>query len=89
MSISRLRNLYFRNCRKTWIFSLFETTSVSIGEDDKKINDMVIEDNVSTMDSKTGIDQELKSEGQGQGQKISIFKNGRKQEFLVNLGQYW
>ena len=30
---------------------------VSIGEDDKKINDMVIEDNVSTIESKTRIDQ--------------------------------
>ena len=35
---------------------------------------MVIEDNVSTIDSKTRLDQELKYEGQGQGKKISIFK---------------
>ena len=37
---------------------------ISIG-DDKKINDSVIEDNVSTIDSKTKMDQEFKSEGQG------------------------
>ena len=39
---------------------------------------MVIEDNVSTIDSKSRMDQELKAEGQGHGQEISIFKNGEK-----------
>ena len=38
---------------------------VSIGEVDKNINDMVIEDNVSTINSKTKMDQELKPKGQG------------------------
>ena len=42
----------------------FEPFWISIG-DDKKINDSVIEDNVSTIDSKTKMDQEFKSEGQG------------------------
>ena len=64
--------------KKTLIYSLFEPIFVSIGDDDKKLNDMVIGDNASTIDSKTRIDQELKSEGQGQGQKLSIFKHGRK-----------
>ena len=39
---------------------------VSIGEDDKKIKDVVTEDNVSTIDSKTKMDQELEPKGQGQ-----------------------
>ena len=43
----------FSKCRITWIFSILEPILVSIGEDDKKINDMVIKDNVSTIDSKT------------------------------------
>ena len=38
---------------------------VSIGEVDKNINDMVIEDDVSTINSKTKMDKELKPEGQG------------------------
>ena len=54
----------FSKCRKTWIFS-FEPILISIGEDDKKINDSVIEDNVSTIDSKSKMDQEFKSEGLG------------------------
>ena len=62
--MSRSQNL-FSKCRKTWIFSILETILVIIGEDDKIINDMVIEDNVSTIDSKTKMDQELKSKGQG------------------------
>ena len=61
---------------------------VRIGEDDNKINDIVIEDNISTIDSKTIIDLELKSEGQVQGHKISIQK-WAKQEFLVKLEQHW
>ena len=59
---------------KTWIFSLREPILVRIGEDDKKINDMVIKGCVSTIDSKTRIDLELKSEGQVQGHKNSIQK---------------
>ena len=62
--MSRSQNL-FSKCRKTWNFSILEPILVSIGEDDKKINDMVIEDNVSTIESKTKMDQELKPEGQG------------------------
>ena len=54
--MSRSQNL-FSKCRKTWIFSILEPILVSIGEDDKKINDTVIEDNVSTIDSKTKMDQ--------------------------------
>ena len=49
--MSRSQNL-FSKCRETWIFSILEPILVSIGEDDKKINDMVIEDNVSAIDSK-------------------------------------
>ena len=57
----------FSKCRKTWIFSILEPILVSIGEDDKKINDVVIEDNVSTIiDSKTKMHQELEPKGQGQ-----------------------
>ena len=51
---------------------------VSIAEDDKKINNMVMEVYVSTINSKTRMDQELKSEGQGN--KIYIFKNGEDQK---------
>ena len=53
----------FSKYRKAWIFS-FEPFLISIGEDDKKY-DSVIEDNVSTIDSKTKMHQEFKSEGQG------------------------
>ena len=48
-------------------------------------NYMVIEVYVSTINSKTSIDQELKSEGQGHK---DIFKNGEKQDVLANLDQY-
>ena len=80
--MSRSRNLYFRNVEKHG-FSAYLSQIWYVLE--KKINDMVNKVNVSTIDSKTRIDQE----GQGQGNKISIFKSGRKQEFLVNLEQYW
>ena len=80
--MSRSRILYFRNLEKHE-FSAYLSQIWYVLE--KKINDMVIEDNVSTIDSKIRIDQE----GQGQGQKISLFKSGRKQDFLVNLDQYW
>ena len=46
---------------------------------------MVLKDNVSTIDSKPGMNQEFKSEGQGH--KISIFKN-KKQGFLADLNKY-
>ena len=52
---------------------------VSIAEDDKKIENMVIKAYVSTINSKTRMDQELKSEGQGH--KIYIFKNGEIRNF--------
>ena len=40
-----------------------------IAEDDKKISNRVIKDNVPTIDSKTKMDQVFKSEGQFQGHK--------------------
>ena len=46
---------------------------------------MVLKDNVSAIDSKTRINQEFKS--QGQGHKISIFKNEEKQGFLADLNR--
>ena len=52
---------------------------VSIAEDDKQKNNMVIEVYMYTITSKTRMDQELKSEGQGH--KIYIFKKGENQEF--------
>ena len=55
-------------------FQLNSAFLVSIGEDDKIINNMVIKVYVSIFDSNTRMDQELKSEGQGH--KIYIFKNG-------------
>ena len=48
-----------------------------------------MKDNVSTIDSKTRMNQEFKSEGQCQGHKISIFKNEEKQEILADLNRYW
>ena len=48
---------------------------------------MVLKDNVSTIDSKTKINQEFKS--QGQSHTISIFKNEEKQGFLADLNRYW
>ena len=50
---------------------------VCIAEDDKKINNMVIEVYVSTINNKTRMDQKLKSEGQGH--KIYIFKSEENQ----------
>ena len=47
---------------------------------------MVLKDIVSTIDSKTMMNQEFKSEGQGH--KISIFKNEEKQGFLADLNRY-
>ena len=47
---------------------------------------MVIEVYVSTINSKTRIDQDLKSEGQGH--KMYIFKNREIQKLLANLDQY-
>ena len=52
---------------------------VSITEDDKKINNMVIEVYVYTFNRKNRMDQELKSEGQGH--KIYIIKYGENQQF--------
>ena len=46
---------------------------------------MVLKDNVSTIDSKPGMNQEFKSEGQGH--KISFFRI-KKQGFLADLNQY-
>ena len=43
----------------------------------KKILNIVIENNVNSIDSVTKMDQYLKSEGQCQGQKISINRNCR------------
>ena len=61
-------HLLFSKYRKTWIFSILEPILVSIG-DDKKINDMVIKDNVST--------KWIKNENpKVKVTKISIFKNG-------------
>ena len=48
---------------------------------------MVTENYVSTFNSKTRMDQELKSVDQGH--KIYIFKNGENQEFLAKMEQYW
>ena len=59
---------------------------ISIADDDKKVNNMVIEVYVSTINSKTRMDQDLKSEGQGH--KIYIFKNGGNHIFLSYLDQY-
>ena len=42
---------------------------------------MVIEDNASTIGSKTRMDQKLKAEGQGH--KIYSFKNGEIQRFKL------
>ena len=39
---------------------------------------MLIENIVSTIESKTRMDLELKADGQGHGHKISIFKNEKK-----------
>ena len=43
------------------------------------ISNMILKENVFTIYNKTKMDQEFKSEGQGH--KISIFKNGGKQAF--------
>ena len=47
---------------------------------------MVIEVYVSTINSKTRMDQDLKSEGQGL--KTYIFKNRENQKLLAYLDQY-
>ena len=60
----------------------------STEEDDKQISKIVFKDNVSTVDQKTRMDQEFKSEGQGH--KISILKkNQENQGFLADLNRYW
>ena len=45
------QNLFFQKWTKTGIFSLFTPILVSIAEDDKKINNMVIDNYVFSMDS--------------------------------------
>ena len=87
--MSRSQNLYFRNCRKHSFSANLNQFWLSFKEDDKEINNMVIEDNVSTINSKTKMDQEFKSEGQGQDHLISIFKNEEKRGCLAYLNQYW
>ena len=62
--MSRSHNLYFQKWRKHVFFILFEQILLSIAEDDKKISNMVIKDNVPSIDKKTNMDQENKSEGQ-------------------------
>ena len=57
--MSRSQNLYFRICRKAWIKVNLNQFWFSIVEDDMKINDMVIENNVSTIKSETKMDQEF------------------------------
>ena len=47
----KVKKIIFQNCRKTWIFSIIEQILVSIAGDDKKINNMVIEVYVSTINS--------------------------------------
>ena len=56
---------------------------LSIAEDDKKISKLVIKDNVPSIDKKTNMDQENKSEGQIH--TIHICQNVEKQEILANL----
>ena len=62
--MSRSQNLYFQKWRKkVFFFILFEPILLSISEDDKKISNLVIKDNVPSIDRKTKMDQENKSEG--------------------------
>ena len=63
--MSRSQNLKFRNVEKRGFSANLNQFLVSIGDDYKKINDMVIEDTVSTINSKTKMGQEFKSEDQG------------------------
>ena len=58
---------------------------LSIAEDDKKISNMVIKDNMPSIDKKTNMDQENKSEGQIH----TICQNVEKLEILANLNQFW
>ena len=57
----------FSKLKKTWISANLNQFWLSIAVDDKEIHNMVIEDNVYTINSKTKMDQEIYSAGQGQG----------------------
>ena len=51
--MSKSQNLYFRNCRKHGFSANLNQFWLSIAEDDKKINNIVIMGNISTINSKT------------------------------------
>ena len=79
----------FKKSRKTGILADLNRYWKVLQKGTKKINNIIIENYVYSIDSKTKMDQYFKSEGQCQGHKISIFKIVEKHGFSVNLNQFF
>ena len=77
----------FKKSRKTGILAELNRYWKVLRKGTKKIDNIIKEKYVHSIDSETKIDQYFKSEGQCQGHKISIFEIVEKHGFSVNLNQ--
>ena len=78
----------FKKLRKTGILADLNRYWKVLQKGTKKIDNIIIESYVYSINSETKLDQYFKSEGQCQGHKISIFKFVEKHGFSVNLNQF-
>ena len=69
------------------MLSLFEPILASIAEDDKKKSNVVIKNNVSSIDRKAKLNQLFKYEGQGH--TIFVCPKCRNMDILAYLNQNW
>ena len=78
----------FKKSRKTGILADLNRYWKVLPKVTKKINNIIIENYVYSIDSETKMDQYFISEGQCQGHKIFIFEIVEKHGFSVNLNQF-
>ena len=69
---------FFKKSRKTGILADLNRYWKVLQKGTENINNIIIENYVYSIDSKTRMDQEFKSEGQCQGHKISFFQKIKK-----------
>ena len=87
--MSRSQNLYFQKVQeKQGFLADLNRYCKVLQKGTKKINNIIIENYVYSIESETKMDQYFKSEGQCQGHKITIFEIVEKHGFSVNLNQF-